>query len=81
MSQSPSLKTVSRRATTARGPRVGIVLAAVLHATLIGMAALVLQHEKIEIFHDESASVPVDLIKPRESRQIIRFVSRTSATQ
>lgn len=61
MSQSLTLARDSLAPTTARGPRVGIVAAVLLHAAIVATTLFSWQHN-LEIEREESPVVPVDLV-------------------
>lgn len=75
MSPSLSLKSTRLVATTARGPRVGIVVALLLHAAIVAATLFTWQH-KLEIADQSPPTVPVDLVTVADQTNIAPTVQR-----
>src|ERR1700744_4259625 len=75
MSQSLSLTSARRRPTTARGPRVGIVAAVLLHGAIIAATLFSWQH-KLEIADQSPPTGPVDLVTIADKTNIAPTVQR-----
>ncbi|HJW40097.1 MAG TPA: hypothetical protein VJ476_02590 [Rhizomicrobium sp.] len=75
MSQSLSLTSASLSPTTARGPRVGVVVALMLHAAVVAATLFSWQH-KLEIADQSPPVVPVDLVTVGEKTNIAPTVQK-----
>jgi len=75
MSQSLSLKSTRLVPTTARGPRVGIAVALLLHAAVVAATLFSWQH-KLEIADESPPIVPVDLVTIADKTNIAPTVQR-----
>jgi hypothetical protein len=75
MSQSLSLTSAKRAPTTARGPRVGILVAVLLHGAVIAATLFTFQH-KLDIADESPPVVPVDLVTIGEKTNIAPTVER-----
>lgn len=77
MSQSLNPARTSFAPTTARGPRFGGVVAALLlHAAIVGVTLVTWQH-KLELIDESPPSVPVDLVTIADKTNITPTVDRT----
>ncbi len=77
MSQSLNPARISLRPTTARGPRLGGVVAAVLlHVAVVGVTLVTWQH-KLELIDATPPNVPVDLVTVADKTNITPTVDRT----
>ena len=75
MSPSLSLKSTSLVPTTARGPRVGLGVALLLHAAIVAVTLFTWQH-KLEIADQSPPMVPVDLVTIADKTNIAPTVQR-----
>ena len=75
MSQSLSLKSTRLVPTTARGPRVGIAVALLLHVAIVAVTLFSWQH-KLEITDQSPPTVPVDLVTIADKTDIAPTVVR-----
>ena len=75
MSPSLSLKSTRRVPTTARGPRVGLGVALLLHAAVVAVTLFTWQH-KLEIADQSPPTVPVDLVTIADKTNIAPTVQR-----
>ncbi|HXC55990.1 MAG TPA: hypothetical protein VNU97_11900 [Rhizomicrobium sp.] len=75
MSQSLALTRAERRPTTARGPRVGVVAAVLLHGAIVAATLFTWQH-KLDIADESPPVVPVDLVTIGEKTNIAPTVQR-----
>ncbi len=79
MSPSLTLKSTRRIPTTARGPRVGIVVALLLHAAIVAVTLFSWQH-KLEIADESPPPIPVDLVTIADKTNIAPTVQRAPPT-
>ena len=78
MSQSLNPARTSFAPTTARGPRFGGVVAALLlHAAIVGVTLVTWQH-KLELIDESPPTVPVDLVTIADKTNITPTVDRTA---
>ena len=75
MSPSLSLKSTRRIPTTARGPRVGLGVALLLHAAIVAATLFTWQH-KLEIADQSPPTVPVDLVTIADKTNIAPTVQQ-----
>ncbi len=80
MSQSLSLTNARRIPTTARGPRVGLYAAALLHGAIVAVTLFSWQH-KLDIVDQSPPVVPVDLVTVADKTDIAPTVAKLQPPQ